>query len=186
VAIIYETERLVVRDWEPEVDAAQTLIMHADPEVMRFIGKGQVATGIEEERERLREIVGRFARFCGRLGFWAIEVRDSGGLVAGAVMLKPLPDAERHFTDDIEVGWRLRRDCWGRGYATEAARGALAHGFGQLGLTTIHAVVDPANDASKRVALRLGMMPMGRTSRYYGEALDLFSLQATDRESHVG
>ena len=59
----------------------------------------------------------------------------------------------------VEVGWRLRRDAWGKGYATEGGRAALAHGFGVLGLGEIIALVHPENTRSAGVATRLGMRP---------------------------
>lgn len=172
MATIFTTERLIVRDWQPAADAEQALIMHSDPEVMRFIGGRKIVESIAVQREQLQQYIERYQDLPG-LGFWAIELRE-GGLVAGAVILKPLPDAQGTFTDDIEVGWRLRRDCWGKGYATEAGQGALVHGFGILGLPVIYAVTNLVNEASQKVALRLGMEPQGHTDRYYGEELKLF------------
>jgi RimJ/RimL family protein N-acetyltransferase len=57
----------------------------------------------------------------------------------------------------VEVGWRLGREHWGKGYATEGAQASLAHGFGELGLAQIISIIDPRNGASVRVAKRLGM-----------------------------
>jgi RimJ/RimL family protein N-acetyltransferase len=57
----------------------------------------------------------------------------------------------------VEIAWRLARPYWGRGYASEAARAALNHGFGELGLEQIIAVTVPANQRSRRVMERLGM-----------------------------
>ena len=65
-----------------------------------------------------------------------------------------------HFPDvlpAVENGWRLRRDAWGRGYATEAARAAMAHGFGDLGLEEIISLIRAGNAGSIAVAGRLGM-----------------------------
>ncbi|MFE2105185.1 GNAT family N-acetyltransferase, partial [Kitasatospora sp. NPDC059463] len=80
---------------------------------------------------------------------------------------------------EVEVGWHLHPDSWGRGYATEAARAALAKGFAD-GLTEIHAVVRPGNERSAAVCRRLGMTPRGRTSRWYGGEFDAF-LATPDR-----
>ena len=57
----------------------------------------------------------------------------------------------------VEVGWRLARDAWGRGYATEAARAALAFGFEEHAIEEILAIVDPGNERSLRVCAKLGM-----------------------------
>jgi RimJ/RimL family protein N-acetyltransferase len=79
-------------------------------------------------------------------------------------------------TDDVEVGWHLARAHWGHGYATEAARALINHGFHTLNLDTINAVVNPANAASIRVTQRLGMTPLGRTRKYYNAVVELFRL----------
>jgi RimJ/RimL family protein N-acetyltransferase len=71
------------------------------------------------------------------------------------------------------VGWHLHPDAWGRGLATEAARGAIAHGF-RGGLEAIYAVVRPGNAASLAVCRRLAMRPVGRTSRWYDTELETF------------
>jgi RimJ/RimL family protein N-acetyltransferase len=85
------------------------------------------------------------------------------------------------FPDDVEVGWHLHPDSWGHGYATEAARGAIAKGFG-AGLTEIYAVVRPDNERSIAVCRRLGMTPLGRTARWYGTELEAFRVARQDRE----
>jgi RimJ/RimL family protein N-acetyltransferase len=73
----------------------------------------------------------------------------------------------------VEVGWHLHPDSWGHGYATEAARGAIAKGFAE-GLDEIFAVVRPDNKRSLAVCRRLGLTHLGRTDRWYGQALELF------------
>jgi RimJ/RimL family protein N-acetyltransferase len=118
------------------------------------------------------------------------------GRVVGSVMLKQLPRSAPDFvagdapsqpfvqptraadlTDDYEVGWHLARAHWGNGYATEAARAVVDWGFDELKLDVIHAVVNPANAASIRVARRLGMSPLGRTRKYYNAEVELFRAQ---------
>ncbi len=74
----------------------------------------------------------------------------------GVVGLAWIP-YEAHFTPAVEIAWRLARCCWGRGYATEAARAALACGFDELDLAEIVAWTVPANGRSRRVTERLGM-----------------------------
>jgi len=67
------------------------------------------------------------------------------------------PSFEAHFTPAVEVGWRLAREHWGRGYASEAAEASVALGFGGLALEEIVAFTVPANFRSRRVMERLGM-----------------------------
>jgi ribosomal-protein-alanine N-acetyltransferase len=88
-------------------------------------------------------------------GLWAVEV-FGGPAFIGFVGLA-VPRFEAHFTPAVEVGWRLAREHWGRGYATEAARAALDFGFGSAGLDEIVSFTVPANTRSRAVMERLGM-----------------------------
>lgn len=88
-------------------------------------------------------------------GLWAVEVVETGDFV-GFTGLNP-PAWEAHFTPAVEIGWRLLREHWGRGYATEAAREALRFGFEDLGLAEIVSFTIPANTRSRAVMDRLGM-----------------------------
>lgn len=86
-------------------------------------------------------------------GLWAVEV---DGRFIGYTGLAPL-GFEVRGGEFVEVGWRLSRDAWGHGYATEAARAALADGFGRVGLTEVVSVTARSNVRSQRVMRRLGM-----------------------------
>jgi ribosomal-protein-alanine N-acetyltransferase len=88
-------------------------------------------------------------------GLWAVEVPDQIPFI-GFVGLA-IPSFEAPFTPCVEVGWRLGVEHWKRGYATEAARAALAFGFGPLGLREIVSFTVPENARSRRVMERLGM-----------------------------
>jgi RimJ/RimL family protein N-acetyltransferase len=154
--------------------------MYSDAEVTHFL-LGEPDTDVETTATRLRSAEQRSARGAG-LGFWAIEERDSGR-VAGAVILKPLGD-----TEEIEVGYHLARDSWGKGIATEAAEGALRHGFTTVGLDRIVAVVRPDNPRSLRVIAKLGMRHEGRR-HHYGSDLEYFALGRDEwqaRQNHEG
>ena len=106
-----------------------------------------------------------------RFGCWAVE--PDSGPVAGTILLKPLPNG----VGEVEVGWHLHPDSWGRGYATEAARAVIARGFA-AGLPEVYAVVRPGNAASVAVCTRLGMTPLGRMRRWYDVELEAFRLMA--------
>lgn len=88
-------------------------------------------------------------------GFWAVEVVGGARFIGFCGIKDVLFQAP--FTPAVEVGWRLARSHWGRGYATEAARASLAHGFHTLGLDEIVAFLLPANQRSAAVCERLGM-----------------------------
>ena len=124
--------------------------MNADPEVTRFL-LGPIS------RDKSGEFVDRLeAHFAGRgYGLWAVEVPGEAPFI-GYVGLW-FRDFEAHFAPAVEIGWRLDLPYWGKGYATEAARSALADGFGRVGLKEIVSFTIPANLRSIAVMERLGM-----------------------------
>jgi RimJ/RimL family protein N-acetyltransferase len=180
VSTVFETERLVVRPWAA-ADADRHFDMYSRDEVARFLGSvPQPLTSPDQSPD----VIDRWRRRTsadGRFGVWAIERRDTGA-VAGTVLLVPIPrsgeESARQPEDggDVEVGWHLHPDNWGQGYATEAARGAIAKGFAD-GLREVVAVIYPDNTASRRVCLRLDMEPTGLTQQWYGVELDSFRLR---------
>jgi RimJ/RimL family protein N-acetyltransferase len=172
---ILVTERLIVRDWQPETDAEQALIIYSNAEVTKFIQPPE--TSLEFQRQKLTKIVEEYAQLNNGTGFWALAEKDTETIV-GAIMLEQLPDNNRILTEDYEIGWHLRRDAWGKGYATEAGQAMLKYGFSSLNLPVIYAVVKPENQASIRVTQRLGMQPLGLTNHYYGIELLLFQKNA--------
>jgi RimJ/RimL family protein N-acetyltransferase len=179
---LFETKRLIVRSWIPELDAEQAFEIYSDPEVTHFLGNGSRVTTIESQRQRLIENIERSRRRKNGTGSWAILEKETTTIV-GTILLKPLPDKDGLATQDYEVGWHLRRVSWGKGYATEAGRGMLNYGFSILNLPVIYAVVKPENHASIRVTQRLSMKPMGRTKKYYGIELLLFQQDAPEKGS---
>lgn len=176
MAISLETQRLRLRDWLPDEQAEQALLIYGDPVVMRYIGTGATAEGVDEVRCRLHKRNAHIAKLNNGTGFWAIV--DKRSEILGTVILKQLPDASEQLTQDWEVGWHLKRSAWGNGYATEAARAVLNYGFKTLKLPIIYAVANPENQASIRVMQRLAMSPLGRTHKYYGVETELFELRA--------
>jgi ribosomal-protein-alanine N-acetyltransferase len=148
---VLETPRLILRPWERR-DHAPFARLNADPEVMaHFPG---CLTRAESDAMVAR-IAGRWE--TDGIGFGVAE-RKADGAFVGMVGL-----ARAHFGPDfpldgaVEVGWRLAREHWGQGYATEAASRWLAYGFDSLDLPEIVAFVVPANLRSQAVARRLGM-----------------------------
>jgi RimJ/RimL family protein N-acetyltransferase len=124
--------------------------MNADPVVMEHFPATY-------DRRESDAIVERFeAHFDARgFGFWAMEIPGVAPF-AGFVGLST-PTFEAHFTPAVEVGWRLAREHWGQGYATEGARAAVSAGFDELGLEELVAFTVPPNFRSRRVMVRIGM-----------------------------
>jgi RimJ/RimL family protein N-acetyltransferase len=143
------TERLVLRRWT-EGDLAPFAAVNADPEVMRYF---PVRLNAVETRRLVERIEAGFV--AEGFGLWAVEVAATGELIGFTGLARPRFEA--HFTPAVEVGWRLARAAWGHGYATEAARAAIAHGFGHGGLEEIVSFTTRANTRSRAVMQRLGM-----------------------------
>ncbi|HLY35449.1 MAG TPA: GNAT family N-acetyltransferase [Candidatus Limnocylindria bacterium] len=143
------TERLILRQWTAE-DREPFAALNADPEAMRYFP----ATLTRAQSDAMARAVTSVIEQRG-WGLWAAEV-IGGPRFIGFVGLTE-PAFEAHFTPAVEVGWRLAREHWGHGYATEAARAAIDFGFHELGLEEIVAMVGTGNLRSRRVAERLGM-----------------------------
>jgi RimJ/RimL family protein N-acetyltransferase len=154
---VLHTERLVMREvGEADLDAVAAI--SADPEVMGWLGSEPLDR--DEAWRRLAYSLGHW-RLRG-FGHWALEHRDTGEFVGQAGLYRP------EGWPGTEVGWTLARAHWGAGYATEAARAALAWGWSELGLTRIVSVIRPENERSTAVALRLGMTDSGERFEYRG------------------
>lgn len=143
-----ETERLVLRP-QAECDTVELMAMSMDPEVMQFIGDG--AMTLQESEELTLETL----EMEGPLGRWIVTERATGQFLGWAV-LTHLDDS-----DDIEVGYGFKVSAWGRGFATEATRRLLRHGFDDLGLREIVAVSRPENTASHKVLEKAGLRRRG-------------------------
>jgi ribosomal-protein-alanine N-acetyltransferase len=143
------TSRLVLRQWR-ERDRAPFAALNADPSVMEYfpavLDRGQSDALVERCVEQLLR---------DGYGLWAVEIRTSGEFI-GFVGLA-VPSWEAAFTPCTEIGWRLARSAWGHGYATEAARAALATAFGPAGLDEVVSFTTTGNLRSQKVMQRLGM-----------------------------
>jgi RimJ/RimL family protein N-acetyltransferase len=172
-----ETERLVLRQWEPE-DAGFVLDLYSRWEVQQFIGNPpQVMTDLQQAQERIR--MWR-AMDHPVHGAWAVHLKDTGKL-AGTLLLKSIPASGGSLplqpSGDTEIGWHFHPDFWGHGYASEAAAAVLAYAF-ENGLQKVVAVTAPANTASQRVCFRIGLVHQGQTGRYYNALCELFERSA--------
>lgn len=147
------TERLRLRQWR-DSDLAAFAELNADPEVMRYY-----PSVLERAASDALAIRARAELERNGFGLWAVEasgVAEFVGYVGLSHPGRPMPftSAER---PPVEVGWRLARAFWGRGYATEAARAALAFGFTELALAEIVSFTAVVNERSRAVMERLAM-----------------------------
>lgn len=168
-----ETERLLLRRWRPD-DAEPLAAINGDPEVMRYIG-----TGAPLGRALSDDLLSRFEREWRErdYGIWAVEERARPGELLGFCGLT-VPMFLPELLPAVEVGWRLRPDAWGRGFATEGARAALAYARERAAMREVIAIVDPRNDRSLRVCAKLGMHARpDRVRPDTGQRLKVFAVE---------
>ncbi len=138
--------------------------LNADPEVMRYI------SGRPETREQTVAMVERVKQRWVEFGYawWSFIARDSGQIVGAGALQNLRRDAS--LSPDpacpLEIGWRLRRDCWHQGLATEAARAIANFAFDSIRADELYAVCNPDNVASAKVMQRLGMQDCGLQTWY--------------------
>jgi RimJ/RimL family protein N-acetyltransferase len=147
-----ETERLLLRMWRGD-DFESYARICADPEVMRYLG-GQPFSRLEAWRH-MAYLVGHWQ--LRGYGHWAVEEKSTGRLIGRLGFFNP------EGWPGFEIGWTLARECWGRGYATEGARKALAHAFTEMDREHVISLIHPENKASIKVAERLGEKLEGET-----------------------
>lgn len=149
--IFLETERLQLRRFTDD-DVENLVELDSDPEVMRFINGGRPTARAEIENELLPAILDHYERFAG-YGFWA-AVEKSTGQFVGWFHFRP---AEGAPPGEVELGYRLRRSAWGKGYATEGSRALIQKGFAEFGVQRVVASTMVVNVASRRVMENAGL-----------------------------
>ena len=143
-------------------------VLNADPAVQRFIS-GRPETP-EETAAMIERVQGRWQQFG--YSWWSFIEHDTGELVgAGCIQHLGHDPANEH-----EIGWRLRPDRWGRGYASEAARRMAAFAFDDLKAPSLAAICHPDNSDSSRVMRRLGMRYRGRET-WHGQTVSVYHMQ---------
>ncbi|TYC72397.1 GNAT family N-acetyltransferase [Stappia sp. BW2] len=150
-SFLLETERLLLRPWKNE-DLEPFAELCADPEVMRFFP--EVLT-----REKSDLLVSRCREKTANDGFSMapVEVKATREFLGFVGLNVPAYAAPLPFDPCVEIGWRLKRSAWGKGYASEAAREWLRFGFETIGLEEIVAFTIPDNLPSQKVMKRIGM-----------------------------
>lgn len=143
------TARLQLRQWR-KTDLPKFAALNADPEVMEFMTTMLSRSESDALAARIRDHIASSG-----WGLWAVEVLGGAPFIGFVGLSQPEFDA--HFTPSTEVGWRLAREHWGRGYATEAAVAACVFAFNQLNLSEVVSFTSVANVRSRRVMARLEM-----------------------------
>ncbi|CNF99256.1 N-acetyltransferase GCN5 [Mycobacterium tuberculosis] len=144
------TDRLLLRRWS-DADRAPFAALNTDPEVMEHFP----APLTRPESDAMIDRIERHFAESG-FGFWALEVAGTGEFIGFTGLSVPRFDAP--FTPAVEIGWRLARSAWGRGYATEAALRALRHAFEEAGLDEVVSFTSTLNVRSQAVMKRIGMV----------------------------
>lgn len=166
---VLRTERLVLRHFEhDDLDALAAILSH--PEVMRYSLRGP------SNRNDTAAAIRHYRQAYATRGFGrnAVIERASGELVGFCGIGMMTVDG----VDQPELGYRLRRVSWGRGYATEAARACRDHAFGDLAIERLIAVIEPANVASVRVAEKIGFR-LDRETELEGVAVAIYAHDRT-------
>lgn len=146
VDIVFSTQRLILKRFSPK-DAQGFYELNLDPEVLRYTG--DVPFSSVAEAEAFIRSYDHYER--DGFGRWSVFLKDTGEYIGFCGLNYSMKKRE------VDVGFRFLRKHWGKGYATEAARGSLLHGFQVYGLERIVARARVDNPASQRVIQKLGM-----------------------------
>ena len=167
----FETSRLLLRP-RTLADTDACITMDDDPAVTRFV------SGPWSDAWAHRAFVEARTRgpYPPGLGYWTIARRNEPASFIGWVLLIPADGTG----PDIEIGWRLRRDAWGCGFATEAAAAVLHHAFATLKLPEVVAEIRPDNVGSLRVAEKIGLKRRAMVF-HHGEPALRYTLRLDER-----
>lgn len=144
---VLQTQRLSLREFEPEdADALATIL--SDPETMRYYPMSFDLAAVADWIRRNRTHYANDG-----YGLWAMILNGTGELIGDCGLVRQSVDG----VDEIEIGYHVRRDLWGRGFASEAARACRDHGFSTLTTDRLISMIRPENLASRRVAEKNGM-----------------------------
>lgn len=149
--IFLETGRLTLRRFTAG-DVDNLVALDGDPAVMRFLTGGRTTSREDIETDYLPSFLSYYDRFDG-YGFWA-AIEKSSGEFLGWFHFRPPPATP---IDEPELGYRLRKSAWGKGYATEGSRALIHKGFTELGVRRVTAYTMSVNKGSRRVMEKSGL-----------------------------
>jgi len=156
------TERLILRRLTPD-DAQELFELDSDPEVVRWANPGGRTTSYEEVRSRVLPRLLSYYEWYNGYGYYAAEDKSTNRFL-GWFFLRPESVDGRLAEElaEVELGYRLKRSAWGKGYATEGSKALLEKGFSELGAKRVVAYVIVKNAASIRVLEKLGFRAVER------------------------
>jgi ribosomal-protein-alanine N-acetyltransferase len=146
---ILETDRLILRRLLPD-DLDSLFALYRDPDIRRYFPEGTLS--YEETKEELEWFLNGHPEHP-ELGLWATIHKESGRFIGRCGLLPWTIDGR----PAVEVAYLIDKAYWGQGLGTEAAQAILDYGFQQLGLSRLICLIDPANQASIKVATKIGM-----------------------------
>ncbi|MDQ4033042.1 MAG: GNAT family N-acetyltransferase [Actinomycetota bacterium] len=173
MAELLRTDRLAVRDWSV-ADAEPALKIYGHDDVSRWLYELERIPDTATMRVVLQGWTAEQSTMAPGTGRWALVLLDGGALVGGVTLLPmPVPEA------DVEIGYQLAPEYWGRGYITEVvrvlARWAFAHS-----LVELFALMTPDNTRAAATARRIGMEWVGESDKYHRRPLQVFRLRPDD------
>ena len=148
---VAETERLRLRTWDL-ADRGEFVRVTNTPAVMRWLGGVQSAAEYSAALDRIEGYQREFGHT-----FWVVERIEDRALLGFCGLKRVNSPGSGPLSGDFEIGWRLREDAWGRGYAKEAAVASLNLAFGRFAAPHVVALTVPGNIASQGLMKRLGM-----------------------------
>jgi RimJ/RimL family protein N-acetyltransferase len=154
-----ETARLLLREFTP-ADVDRLVELDSDPEVMKYLSNGAPSSR-ESVAKQIAGVIAAYPLYPG-FGMWSAFERDSGEFVGWFALQPHTPGS----ASEPELGYRLRRPFWGRGYGTEGALWLRDYAFGELGATRVWADTMAVNSRSRAVMERLGLRHI---ATYIGE-----------------
>ena len=150
--IFAETERLILRELLP-IDRNGLFAIDSDPEVHIYLGNNPVEN-IEKIDDNIKFIRKQYVD--NGIGRWAVIEKSTNNFI-GWAGLKLIRELTNNHIDYYELGYRLNKSYWGKGFATESAKASLQYGFNTLNLNKIYAIADSKNVASRNVIEKIGL-----------------------------
>ncbi|MEM8695295.1 MAG: GNAT family N-acetyltransferase [Pseudomonadota bacterium] len=159
-----ETDRLILREWRDEDREPMYAHVNSQPNVMRYL------LGVQT-REKTNEMIDKLIRWQREYGhtFWAVERKSDGELLGFCGLKRVEDDGVLPDPGTIEIGWRLREDAWGQGYAREAAVASMNYAFDTFDPEFVTAFAVEGNTGSWGLMRRLGMARREDLDHWYDE-----------------
>lgn len=170
--IFLETKRLILRITELS-DLDNLIVLRGDPDVMKYIGNGTIQT--EEEVKRFLQLAMQYQKKHG-FGFCSVFEKNSGTFIGQAGLFHLGLNDEQ---PEIEIAYRLHKEFWGKGYATELTRAIIQWGFEHLSIERLVTFIDPENIRSRRVLEKAGMTNTGKV-KYNDKEVRCYEIYKAD------